>query len=206
MTTAELVDYYVGLLILQYSNLNNALTTVQAHITALIQNQIADQLRNAFNVLTAIGAQLNILGQYVGITREAFGLVPGNYWSLPSVTDTLPNGFFGWASIYDATPPDIRWIQLIDEEALAYTLTDSQMRELIQLKAALGSCQMGLADIDNILYSYFGTYVNLVDNGNMSIRYEHSHLDPDPNKLWSVAVLENVLPHQAGVSVTILEV
>lgn len=206
MTTQELCDYYVGLLVIQYSNLNNALATVEAHITALLQNQIADQLRNAFDLATAIGAQLNILGEYVGISREAFGLVPGDYWSLPSVNDTLPNGFFGWASIYDASPPTIQWLQLIDENALAYTLTDAQMQQLIGLKAALSSCDMGLADIDNILYSYFGTYVNLVDNGNMSIIYEHNHLDPDPNQLWSVAVLENVFPHQAGVSVTFLEV
>jgi hypothetical protein len=206
MTTNDLINYYVGLLIMQYSNLANALATVQAHVTTLIQNQIADQLRNCWDVTTAIGNQLNILAQYVGVTREAYGLVPGDYWALPSVNDTLPGGFFGWASIYDASAPVILWLQLNDEESLPYTLTDIQLRKLIQLKAALSSCSMGLADIDNILYSYFGTYVNLVDNATMSIIYQHNHLDPDPNKLWSVVVLENILPHQAGVSVSIVEV
>lgn len=206
MTTQELIDYYVGLIILQYSNLGNALATIQAHSTALIQNQIIDQVRQAFDVKTAIGAQLDILGSYVGVSRQAFGLVPGLYWSLPSYSGTLPGSFNGWASYTDPGPLVIKWLQYNDLNSLGYTLTDSQMRRLIQLKAALGSCQMGLGDIDNIMFSFFSTYVTVQDNENMSIAYLHQHTDPDPDQLWSIAVLENVLPHQAGVAFTVSEV
>lgn len=206
MTTQELIDYYKGLLILQYSSLPNALGTVELNIAALIQNQIVDQVQNAFDVQTAIGAQLDILGTYVGVTRTAFGLVPAAYWDLPSYSDTVPGTYKGWASYADTDPPIINWIQYNDLNGARYSLSDTQMRLLIQLKAALDSCPMGLADIDNILYSYFGPYVSLVDNEDMTIIYEHQIADPDVNQLWAVALLENAIPHQAGVGVTFAEV
>lgn len=206
MTTQDLVDYYKGLLILQYSSQPNALATVDAVIGEVIQNQIISQVRDGFDVNTAIGAQLNILGTYVGVSRIAYGLVTGQYWSLPSYGDTLPGAFNGWASYTDPGPLTIRWLQYNDLNSLSYELTDNQMRRLIQLKAALGSCDMGLGDIDEIIYRFFSTYVDVVDNGNMSITYQHNHLDPDPDQLWSVAVLENILPHQAGVAFSVVEV
>lgn len=205
MTTDEIITYYKSLLIIQYASLRNALGTIEAFITALIQSQIINQVQDGFDVTTAIGSQLDILGTYVGVTRHAFGLVPGSYWSLPFYSDTLPGTFNGWASYADTDPPIVKWLQYNDLNGLAYTLTDSQMRQLIQLRAELGHCQMGLGDIDNILYSYFGTYVTLIDNNDMSVIYQHDHLDPDPDLLWSVAVLENAFPHQAGVAVSFVE-
>jgi hypothetical protein len=206
MTTDELTDYYVSLLIVQYASLNNSTQTMRAIVKTLLQDQIVQQVQDAFDLNTAIGKQLDILGQFVGVSRNAFGLVPNDYWSLPSYSDTLPAAFFGWAD-YNSTPPLIvHWLQYNDLNGAAYTLTDNQMRRLIGLKAAFSTSGMGLGDIDNILYSYFGPYVNLLDNENMTIIYQHQIADPDPDKLWTVALLENALPHQAGVNVATVEV
>ena len=74
------------------------------------------------------------------------------------------------------------------------------------LKSQLDSWDGTLGSLDTILFNAFGTYVNVVDNEDMSIVYQHSHLDTDPDQLWTYAVLENVLPHPAGVAVTIVGV
>ncbi len=205
MTTDEIIDAYAGLLILQYSAQGNAVAHVKALIRVLLQDQIIDQVRNGFNIETAIGAQLNILGTYRGAARNVFGSVPGDYWGVPEYNDADPNVILGLAEYNDADPT---WNteQYNDLNSLAYTLTDNQLRRIIKLRAQVQSSGLGLADLDNILYSVFGSYVNVVDNEDMSITYQHDHLDPDPDGLWAIAVLSDSLPHPAGVSFTVVEV
>lgn len=205
MTTEDLIAFYKGLLILQYSSRPNALATVEAVVREFVQDQIIDKVQDAFDITDAIGAQLNILGTYRNALRQAFGLVAGNYWAMPSYTDPGVDGYFGWAEYAD-TPPTWLWIQYADLNGAAYTLTDTQLRKLIQFNALVQSSSQGLGDLDNILYSFFGTYVNLVDNLDMTMVYQHQTADPDPNTLWTILVLENALPHPAGVEFSVQEV
>ena len=207
MTTQDVIDFYKGLLILQYASLPNALATIDAYISQLVQGQIADQVRNAFDVTTAIGAQLNILGTYRGINRTVFGVLPANDWSLVPYLDPAPNSYYGWADYTAVAPnPTQRWLQYNDLVGVPYQLTDSQMRKLIQLKAKLDSWDGSLAEMDNILYSFLGTYTTLIDNENMSITYRHLLSDPDPDNIYEMGVLANVFPHPSGVSVSFVEV
>ena len=117
MNTSDLIAYYKSLLILQYSSKPNALATIEAYVTALIQNQIIEAVSEGLDLDTAIGAQLDILASYRGVTRDAYGAAPGSYWSLPSVNDTLPGSFLGWASVFDASDPTIKWLQINDSES-----------------------------------------------------------------------------------------
>lgn len=69
MTDAELKAYYADLLILQYRSKPRAYATIQASVDLFIQNQILFAIRDAFDIDTAIGAQLDILGKYAGVSR-----------------------------------------------------------------------------------------------------------------------------------------
>lgn len=73
MTDQELIDYYKSLLILQYLGKPKA----SAHIDALVKMAIIGQLplevQNAFDIDTAVGAQLDTLAKYIGVTRTGFG-------------------------------------------------------------------------------------------------------------------------------------
>lgn len=205
MTDQDLINYYAGLLILQYSALDNAVGTVQAIITAAIQKQIVSAVRDGFDLDTAIGNQLTILGTYRGAPREVFGIISGQYWSLIPYADPLPDSYLGWGLYAGPDPTDL-WIQYSDVDSFPTTLTDSQLRRIIKLLALTSISAMGLGDLDNILYSVFGSYVNVVDNENMTITYNHQLADPDPDGLFAIAVLANALPHPAGVSFTVVEV
>lgn len=205
MTTEEFIDYYKSLLILQYSSQPNALATMQAIVGKLIQDQIIQQVIDGFDVDSAIGAQLDILGTYVGQSRIVFGLLAGDFWALPAYADPSYASYFGWAEYGDADPT-WNWILYNDVNSLAYTLSDSQMRRMIKLRAALRSSANGLGDLDDILYSFFGVYVDLQDNMDMTIVYEHQIIDPDIDNLWQIAVLSEAIPHQAGVAFTTVEV
>lgn len=205
MTTQELIDYYKSLLIMQYSSQPNALATMDAIIKRLVQDQIISKVRDGFDLDTAIGKQLEILGTYRGAERNVFGVTPGSYWSSPEYTDPNPDSYFGWAEYAD-DDPTWNWIQYADVDALLYALSDAQLRKLIKFRAQIQSWPGGLGELDDILFDFFGVYVNVVDNEDMSIVYEHTATDPDLDNLFDVAVLSNSLPAPAGVSFTTVEV
>jgi len=205
MTTDEIIDYYAGLLIIQYSALPNAQGTIKALVRMLLQNQIISQVRDGFDLDTAIGAQLNVLASYRGLSRTLFGAVAGSYMALVPYTDPSPNDYFGMPGYGDADPT-WNFLQYHDLDSVAIQLTDEQLRRLIELRADIHSSTLGLGEIDGILYDTFGVYVTLVDNLNMSISFEHRSDDPDSDVLWSLTVLSNSLPVPAGVSYTTVEV
>jgi len=70
MTDDELKIFYADLLILQYKSKPRAYATIKAYVDMLIQNQLLFAIREAFDIETAVGAQLDVLGEkYAGISR-----------------------------------------------------------------------------------------------------------------------------------------
>ena len=72
MTNQELINYYSNLLILQYIGRAKAYATIQALVTPVIMGQLPTQVRDAFDIPTAVGVQLDVIGKYVGVTRSGF--------------------------------------------------------------------------------------------------------------------------------------
>ena len=206
MDTQDVVNYYSGLLIIQYASLGNAVGTVQTHISSLLQNQIIEQVDSSFDLEDAVGAQLNMLGTYRGLYRQLFGIGTSNFWSMIP-DDGSPSGYYGWAPD-DGPIPTWRWLQEEDSFTFEFesNMTDQQFRRLIKLKASFDSSPLTLGELDLILYANFGSYVNLVDNENMTITYQHQAADPDPDGLWEIVVLANILPNPCGVSYSVVTI
>lgn len=72
MTNQELIDYYANLLILQYIGKPRAYATVEASVTPFIMDQLPIAVQNAFGIDTAVGVQLDILGKYIGVSRNGY--------------------------------------------------------------------------------------------------------------------------------------
>jgi hypothetical protein len=69
MTTEEVVQYYVDLLILQYRRKPNARRTVAAFVREAVADLLWLRLADAFDLETASGRQLDILAKYIGLSR-----------------------------------------------------------------------------------------------------------------------------------------
>lgn len=69
MTDLELISYYANLLILQYKEKPKAYATVSFLASMAIINQLPVSVMNAFDIDTAVGKQLDVLGKYVGAFR-----------------------------------------------------------------------------------------------------------------------------------------
>lgn len=73
----EIEDYYANLLILQYHDLPRASDTIRLLSTAATGDDIFQDLKNCFDVDTAVGVQLDTIGAFVGADR--FGLSDDDY-------------------------------------------------------------------------------------------------------------------------------
>lgn len=203
MTDQELINYYVNLLIIQYKTLPNATGTIAALAEQTVANQIFNQVLNGFDLQTAIGAQLDILAGYVGAPRTIFGYSPAiEYFTLWPYSAT-PTGDTGFALYADTTDPIDFWL-LYSSSLTTFTLSDGQLRELIEYLIAVHMSDHTLYSIDLILQQFFGLNCIMTDNENMTMTYTHQL--SDPSLLFSIVNQLGKLPHPAGVEIIVVEV
>lgn len=83
MTNDALQKYYANLLIAQYLSKPKAYATIKALAALGIINQLPQAVQYAFQIGSATGVQLDVIGKYVGVKRSG-------------------NGFFGPITLNDA--------------------------------------------------------------------------------------------------------
>lgn len=69
-TLTDVEDYYENLLIIEYHGLPRAKATIGQWVDCMTGDAIMTELWDAFDVDTAIGAQLDAIGKFVGIGRN----------------------------------------------------------------------------------------------------------------------------------------
>lgn len=130
MTTQDLINYYANLLVLQYIGRPKAYATIQTLVTPVIMDQLPTQVENAFDITTAVGVQLDVLGKYAGVTRTGYG----------------PNG--------PITLDDSDFSQLITL-AIVDNTSNSSLYSIQQLLNAFFAGEIFVFDGKNMELSYF---------------------------------------------------
>lgn len=74
MTTAEIAASYANLLILQYVGKPAAYAMMLALVTPVIMDQLPVAVQDGFNLSDSVGVQLDVLGKYVGASRNVYTL------------------------------------------------------------------------------------------------------------------------------------
>lgn len=185
----ELKQYYRNLLIIQYHNQPKAQANIEAFVQLLFADGMILDVINGYDVNTAVGIQLTVLGKYVGIDRVQYGVVPErSYFCL--VDDSIApednvlgftdgeNFIFGY--FYDTQATRLS----------PYTLTDSEMRTLIRLKIITNNTTAGFKDIkDAVFSSLLG--IDVYDTKNMSLTYVAGL---NMSNVLKVAIYEDLLP------------
>ena len=156
-----LIDNYLNLLILQYSDKPNAIATIEALVADGISNaDLIDTFNEAFDLDTAIGVQLVILGKIIGLSRTVPLVVPKIYFSY----EGNPNG-----KTYNQAP-------MLDQTQVLFTdleLNDTDYRKFLKAKVSKNFASNTIAsnkkistnDALNFLFDG-GAYAK--DNFNMS--------------------------------------
>ena len=197
MNIQDLIDYYVNLLIMQYKDKPKARATVEAYVTQVVSDQIGIAVRDAFDLETAVGAQLDILGRYVGAKRAVNGLdINRTFLGMPPYTDAAPGSYKGFA-LYGTTPT--AYFARYNDFKTVYNLTDPDLRKLIKLRIRQHMSNHSLKDIDAIMYDFFGSECSITDSGNMELTYAFTPGSTDT--FIKIAIFTDSLPRPAGVKI-----
>lgn len=196
---AQVVSYYVSLNITQYRILPKASQTLALFCNEVLCSGLPQTLERAFDLNTAIGAQLTIIGNIVGVPRYAYGLdLNHNFFSFIRYNDTTSLPGFGR---YKNNPyPSAIWLRYLASGDTQ--LTDYEMLSCIQLKIIQNNIYPTLGNVANALWNIFGNEITVVDNLNMSITY-HASTYGGYFSILEIANYLGILPRPMGVAVTI---
>ena len=192
----EAINYYSDLLIIQYNGLPKAEATIKALTNCSVCDQFFFQLQNAFNLATASGDQLTIIGKIVGVPRQIYGLdLVDTFMTFTSwVGDPASVGYNDWNNQIAGD----KWASWLS--TAVYTPTDFEMLALIQLKIMANTYFTSLGQIVPPLFNIFGNAITLIDNFNTSITWQFQQ--PYHNVGSVAAFLGNIVPKPMGVAIT----
>lgn len=199
-TVEELIAYYVNLLIIQYHDQPKAQATIAALISVLLADGIFLDIQNAYNIDTAVGVQLDVIGKYVGVDRFYRGQDLQGYFSFINYqeVDAPPDDRIGFADYADFLTKAGKW--LIYPQVLSSTLalTDDEFRILIKLKIIINYSNFSHKEIDEEIYDAFG--LNLIPDslGNMTMYY---FVNANSAAIIMVAAQKKLLPKPMAVGI-----
>ena len=209
-TLNSLLDYYANLLIVQYNGKSKAAATIKMLANLILANLLILQIRDGFDWRTAVGVQLDIIGKWLGITRDYKGsLYWGNtFLAYPRAnqlvpddeTDTLQHGY----SDYETFETDTGGV--LTYESLGFveqSLSDDDYRVVIGLKIIKNSINHTAKNIDDAIWEYFNGQVYTTWDNPLEVTY---HYPESLATIIQVCEYKNVLLAPTGVSIRLSQI
>lgn len=194
MTT--LVEYYQNLLLVQYQEGPKALATIEALVNCAICDSVLREMESAFDLETAIGAQLDILGDYLGFGRRVEAVPDADFFNMTDYDDPS-EAVVGMTDYGDAganaTSSFYRYSMASQTVA---ELSDEDYRLILNWKLKFNSLCGSLHAIAEAVYEVFGDGLICFDHANMSLTYAVKQVSEKYAKILSQ---QDLLPKPMGV-------
>lgn len=196
----DLVSAYQALLIAQYRTKPKAAAEIGIYARTILGDGVFfTALQNAFDLATAVGPQLDILGKYIGLSRLIGPPTPAPWFGCPSYNGGDPQNDNGCQNYLDTS-------QNVGILFFSYTyagmqntaLSDEAYQFMLQLKAILNINDGTLSTIKALLKLFFGPAVTVVDNADMTLTYSIARNCP-----VDIATLTPFLPKPMGVGLIV---
>lgn len=177
LTTDEINDViedYINLLILQYRDKPNAVQQIKDYVSGVFSDGLVFDVRDGFNINTAVGKQLDILGKYIGADRsgEQFSVnLDQNLFSAVDSPAQLTATAFG--TVTEAQFPLIDSHILNDNDyQTIQILNDDTYRFVLKLKIIQNSINHSEISIDAAMNDVFeGSLIPSGIDGQMVMIY-----------------------------------
>jgi len=192
------IEYYKDLLLYQYINLPKARATIGLLVSQAIVDLLPIELSNAFDIETATGPQLDILGEYIGFDRYVVGAVSRDYFTADDYITPITDGFGFTDYTKPAQNSNATFYSYNNYNKLT-ALDDSEYRLLLKLKIILNTSQMSLYDIVTLIKTYFGDTIVVGDGANMWLYY---FVASSISRIATIAYNERLLPKPIGVGIS----
>jgi hypothetical protein len=195
---SSIINYYVDLLIIQYADKPKARATIALYIEELMATGILFDVRDAFNLETAIGVQLDIIGKYVDLDRfYSSSDLSGDYFGFADAAD-IGGTSANIVGFDDAAAPDKTGFFLDASEVISNNmrLNDDAFRTLIKFRIVQNNSDHSVKSITDSIFAFFNTSVLVKDNLDMTMTY---FVGDYSNSLIRAALQKKVLPKPMGV-------
>lgn len=204
-TIESIVNYYVSLLIIQYANKPKAQAHIELIVRSILANAIFLDVLNGYDLETAVGVQLDVIGKYAGVTRYYSQIDLENYFAFTDYSEADPDSEpkFGFSTY--ATFDGFSYNGTLTYNSIITTqnaLSDDDFRILIKLAIIQNTSNHGHGDIDEKLYALFGLDIRLEMLGTKKIYYFFtSAITP----LIQAIIIKKLLPKPIGVRLTYVQ-
>lgn len=200
MTNEELVLYYTNLLILQYYSKPKARATIAAAAEALMVYELLISIKNGYDIETAQGAQLDVLGKYLGSDRVVTGIAfTRDYFGFSGYGDVAPFTFSPYLE-YGEISPDVQYRRYQESAESLFSLNDEEYREILKLKIVQNNGNASNKDIDDLISEFFDNQAIFTDRENMTISYI---FQGNQERLVTIALSEGLIPKPAAVGLSV---
>jgi len=198
----DLIEYYSNLLIIQYHDQPKAKATIELFVKEALANGVAFDVQNGYDLETAVGKQLDVIGKYAGVDRFYQGQDLKGYFAFTNYEEITPSTDKRGFTDYTEYPlPEGQWLNYHDILSSNQTLNDDDFRTLIKLKIIQNYSNESHASIDNEIYQFFPTTLRPDSAGNMIMYY---FMSATAAAIIQVAFQKAVLPKPMGVRLNFL--
>lgn len=191
------IEYYKDLLLYQYINQLQARGVIGLLISQTLVDLLPISLEAAFDIETALGTQLDIIGEYIGFSRTINTQLARDYLTFDDLAISPSPDLFGLTDYLDPLiNANTAFYAYVNYTSSVSTLNDSEYRLLLKLKALLNISTNTLYDMNAILFEFFGTDLIVCDQLDMSLSY---FVKPEISRIIGIAKEQNLLPKPMGV-------
>ena len=160
-------EYYANLLILQYRNKPKARQTIKLGASIYLADGLVFELNDILNIDKAEGAQLDLIGQILGCSRNIYGLNPDTNYFTFEQNDAL--GYSDKTALSQGY-----WKTYRNSIGSAYALQDNDYKNLLKFKAAYNLRRGSWGELDEIYHTFFGDELVMTNNKDLSVTYTAS--------------------------------
>jgi hypothetical protein len=197
-TVLDVATYYANLLAIQYRDKPRAFQTIMLLAKQAVFDFMAQQLSDGFNIDTAVGAQLDIIGKYVGVSRAINDILdPPFFGFLEPDLSGNPNGMTDSLNTINS---GVIFLDSFTSAAPTTDINDVEYSFVIKLQIILNHSDETLASIQSYIDDFLPGFVNVIDNQDMTLSYIVAEDVP-----VSVGILTNFLPRPMGVGINIIQ-
>jgi len=196
----RLLDYYANLLIIQYNCKPKATQTIKSLLQVLLAENVYNDILNGYDINTAVGKQLDILGQYIGSDRFFAGFeFTGTFFGFDDAFNQgTTSTITGFDDAFAATPKDGVYLDAFDFAGSDVSLSDTNYRTLLRLKILQNHINHSTGSIEQSLNDTFGNDIFMTDNLDMTMTYFVKDI---PRNLANALLDKRALPKPTGVKI-----
>lgn len=194
------IEYYKDLLLYQYINQPNARAIIGLLVSQSLIDLLPLELDRAFDIETATGPQLDIIGEYIGVSRVINTTLSRDYFTFED-SQNPATSLYGFTDYLDTIlNANVTFYEYVDTSKITSSLIDSEYRILLKLKSLCNMSNNSLSKINEILYEFFGTDITVFDQLDMTMSY---FVKSNISRIISIANNQNLLPKPAGVFLSV---